>query len=189
MTEVFADQKLILGIFFIPVGWLVLYSVFDKYSDIYRYSRMSTLIRTFWLSILGVSILFFTVLLDDRTIHYTAYVTPFFRLLFLHFGITAFIRMLFLTLAKQRLKAGKVSYNAIIIGGDDNAVNLYNEINERQDKLGLKFIGFVDSNGESENKLQDQLPLSGKLKICIDSSKKNLLKKSSLLLSELITVN
>ena len=161
ITEVFQDQKLILGLFFIPVGWLVLYSVFDKYSDIYRYSRMSTLIRTFWLSIFGVSILFFTVLIDDRTLNYTAYVTPFFRLLFLHFGITAFVRMLFLTLAKQRLKAGKVSYNAMIIGGDDNAVNLYDEIVRRKDNLGLKFIGFIDSNGESENKLQDQLPLLG----------------------------
>ena len=163
ITEIFDDQKLLLGLFFIPVGWLVLYSVFDKYSDIYRYSRMSTLIRTFWLSILGVSILFFTVLIDDRTLNYTVYVTPFFRLLFLHFSITAFVRMFFLTLAKQRLKAGKVSYNAIIIGGDDNAVNLYNEITSRKNNLGLKFIGFIDSNGKSKNKLQSQIPLLGRL--------------------------
>ena len=164
LPELFDDQKLIQGLFFIPIGWLILYSVFDKYSDIYRYSRLATLIRTFWLSLLGVTILFFTVLIDDRTLTYTKYITPFFRLLFLHFTITALARMIVLTVAKNRLKAGKVSYNAIMIGGDTNAVELYAQIKEHPHNLGLYFKGFVDSNGHSKNRIENDLPLLGNWK-------------------------
>lgn len=160
----FEDPKLTLGLLFIPLGWLVLYSVFDKYSDIYRYSRFATFIRTFWLTLLGVSILFFTVLLDDNTHNYTNYIQPFFRLFFLHFGFTAVARMVFLSLAKYRLKQGKVSYNAIIIGGDNNAVELYQQVMDLPYTLGLNFVGFVDANGKSINRLKAHLPLLGSWK-------------------------
>jgi len=164
LQELFNDQKLILGLFFIPIGWLIIYSVFDKYSDIYRYSRFATLIRTFWLTLLGVAILFFTVLLDDDTLNYTNYIEPFFRLFFLHFGLTAFARVVYLTYAKTRLKNGKVKYNALIIGGDSNAVELFEEITKRPHNLGLEFVGFVDANGKSKNKLKSELPMLGNWK-------------------------
>jgi len=85
------------------------------------------------------------------------------RLFGLHFLITAAARVIYLTIAKNRLKQGKVSYNTLIIGGDDNAVELHDEITNRDYSLGHKFIGFVDSNGVSQNKLKDALPLLGKI--------------------------
>lgn len=161
--SIFMDNQLHLGLVIIPACWLLLYSIFDKYQDIYRYSRFSTLRRTFILSFIGVLILFFTIMLDDTTLKYTTYFNTFFKLFGLHFLLTAFSRMFLLTWAKRRLNKGLVKYNTLIIGGDKNALDLFNEINKRPHQLGHNFVGFLDSNGESQNHLEAHLDNLGKL--------------------------
>jgi exopolysaccharide biosynthesis polyprenyl glycosylphosphotransferase len=68
-----------------------------------------------------------------------------------------------LTLASKRLKSGKVTYNTLIIGGNQNALDLYNEIQGLEKGLGNKFLGFVDTNGNSTKELATALPVLGKL--------------------------
>lgn len=161
--QIFSDEKLYYGLLFIPFIWILLYSIFDKYTDIYRFSRSATLKRTLFISFMGVLLLFFTVLLDDTALAHITYAKSFSRLFLLHFGFTAIARMIILSIAKKRLKAGKVSYNTLIIGGDKNAVELYEEVKERPYSMGLNFVGFVDSNGQSANYLERYLPKLGKI--------------------------
>ncbi len=161
--SVFRDEKLYLGLIIIPIGWLIAYAIFDKYKDIYRFSRMATLRRTFVISFLGCLFLFFTILTDDTTVNYTSYVNSFLRLFTLHFTLTAFSRMVLLTIAKGRLKSGKISYKTIIIGGNASAFELYDEIISRPHSLGHNFVGFIDSNGSSNNELLKVLPKIGDL--------------------------
>ncbi len=163
INDIVADPKLMQGLFLIPIGWIILYEVFGKYKDIYRYSRLSTIQRTFVITLIGVTTLFFTVMLDDQVFNYTEYVYPFLRLFSLHFLITAIARVIFLTIAKNRLKEGKVFYNTLIVGGDDNAVDLYNEITIKENNFGHKFLGFIDANGKSKNKLKNALPILGSI--------------------------
>lgn len=160
--DLFREPRLWQGLILIPVFWVVIYSIFDKYRDIYRYSRLETLKTTFFTSFLGVLILFFTVLIDDEALKYTTYFHLFVTLFLIHFGLTAIVRMIILTQASRRLKQGKVSYNTLIIGGDKNAVELYEEVTSRPYSLGHKFLGFVDSNGNSKNHLESYLPKLGK---------------------------
>ncbi|MBT8228975.1 MAG: sugar transferase, partial [Bacteroidia bacterium] len=162
-AEIISDPVLFKGLVLIPIGWLILYSVFDKYQDIYRFSRFATLRRTFVLSLSGSLILFFTILMDDSTVRYTSYINPFLTLFSLHFGLTCFSRMSLLTWAKGRLKKGEVSYNTLVIGGDLNAVELYDEIQGRPHKMGHHFVGFIDSNGNSNNLLEKYLENLGGL--------------------------
>ena len=72
--------------------------------------------------------------------------------------------MVILTQASNRLKSGKISYNTIVIGGNQRAVELYDDITSRTRSLGNHFIGFVDANGNSENNLEKQLPRLGQVK-------------------------
>jgi exopolysaccharide biosynthesis polyprenyl glycosylphosphotransferase len=72
--------------------------------------------------------------------------------------------MLLLTKASRRLKSGEVTFNTMMIGGNQSAVELYHEITGRVKGLGYKFIGFIDSNGESTNELANFLPNMGKIK-------------------------
>lgn len=161
--EVLNDKNFWYGIIIIPIGWVLLYSIFDKYKDIYRLSRMATLIRTFFLSFFGVIFLFFTLILDDFVRDYTTYYTSFLVLFALQFFFTITMRMILLTRASRLLKKGVVTYNTLIIGGDQNAVDLYKEISGREKGLGNNFVGFIDTNGNSKNYLSSELPKLGKI--------------------------
>lgn len=164
-NDVFEDEKLYHGLIFVPIIWILLYSIFDKYQDVYRYSRLATLKRTLILSFMGCLLLFFTIMLDDTVLKkegYT-YFNSFSSLFILHFSITAIARMTFLTWAKNKVKNGKITYNTLIIGGDKNAVELHDEITNRHYRLGFNFVGFIDSNGKSKNHLAAKLPNLGKV--------------------------
>jgi hypothetical protein len=71
------DSKFWFGIFIVPTGWLLIYAIFDKYKDIYRLSRLATLTRTFFLTFIGVTFLFFTLILDDVVWGYQTYYQSF----------------------------------------------------------------------------------------------------------------
>ena len=162
-TNIFEDKKFIYGLLIIPLFWFILFSIFDKYKDIYRYSRLSVLKRTLFITIFGSLVLFFTIILDDKIIQSSDYLRSFLRLFICNFLIIALFRMLILTYASRRLKSGKVSYRTIIIGGDRNAIDLYEEVANRPYSLGHSFLGFVDSNGNSNNMLEKHLSKLGKI--------------------------
>lgn len=164
--DVYTDEKLYHGLFFVPIIWILLYSIFDKYRDVYRYSRLATLRRTLVISFMGCLLLLFTILLDDTVLKHEGYTyfNSFACLFGLHFSITALSRMIFLTWAKNKVKSGKITYNTLIIGGDKNAVDLHDEIVNRHYRLGFHFVGFIDSNGKSKNHLESKLPNLGKIK-------------------------
>ncbi len=163
LQDILHDDRLWQGIVLVPVYWLLLYYIFDKYRDIYSISRLETIKNTFFISFMGSLVLLFTVIIDDKALEHTSYVTLFLRLFLLNFLITATARMIILTFASKRLKAGKVQYNTLIIGGDKNAVELYEEVMSRPYSLGHRFVGYIDSNGKSTNYLDSKLQKLGKL--------------------------
>jgi exopolysaccharide biosynthesis polyprenyl glycosylphosphotransferase len=160
----FSDIKLLYGVILIPLGWVLLYAIFDSYRDIYRMSRLSELFKTIFLSVIGVTFLFFVLILDDvvkgdKSNFYLSFIVLF----SLQFLITAIFRMYWLTKASHELKNGKVGFRTLLIGGNKNAVELYKDITERPKKLGYFFTGFIDLNGDSTNELREFLPIMGKL--------------------------
>jgi FlaA1/EpsC-like NDP-sugar epimerase len=161
--NILADKNFYIGMIIVPLAWILFYSFFDKYKDIYRISRLATLARTFFLSLVGVIFLFFALVLDDVVINYTTYYSSFLTLFLLHFLITVSVRMVLLTWASRKLKAGKISFRTLIIGGNQKAVELYEEVAGRSKRLGYEFVGFIDSNGNSTNILDKYLPVLGNI--------------------------
>ncbi|HRI60135.1 MAG TPA: sugar transferase [Saprospiraceae bacterium] len=161
--EIFYDPKFFLGDLLIPTGWVLLYSIFDHYVDIYRLSRLATLTRTFFLAFIGVFFLFFTLILDDVVKDYHTYYLSFLVLFGLHFLLTTTMRMIVLTRASRRLKSGLVTFNTLLVGGNQNALDLYQDIKGRKKGLGNKFIGYIDTNGGDGQVLEAHLPKLGKL--------------------------
>jgi exopolysaccharide biosynthesis polyprenyl glycosylphosphotransferase len=70
--------------------------------------------------------------------------------------------MILLTRAHQRLQDGKVTFNTLMVGGNQGALELYREM-KGQVGLGNKFLGFIDTNGGVEQVLETHLPKLGKL--------------------------
>jgi exopolysaccharide biosynthesis polyprenyl glycosylphosphotransferase len=140
------DLKFYYGILIIPIGWLLLYSLFDDYRDIYRLSRLATLARTFMLALTGVIVLFFTLILDDFVKDYRTYYTSFIVLFLLQFLLTSISRMILITLAHRRLVRGVVNFPTLLLGGNMRARELYNELSGHDDGLGYNFIGYITTS-------------------------------------------
>lgn len=156
--SLFQDPNYYRGALLIPLGWVLLYALFDEYRDIYRLSRLSTLMRSLLLSFFGAIFLFFTVLLDDYASSYRTYYNSFLVLFSLHFGITALVRMILLTRASRRLKQGEVAFNTLLIGSGANALEIYQDISQRTKRLGNRFVGFLDGSKEVAEEAKQQSP-------------------------------
>ncbi|TVR76905.1 MAG: sugar transferase [Saprospirales bacterium] len=137
--------------------WMLIYALFDNYRDIYRLSRLETLARTFVLSIGGVVVVLAILSIKWEVVAWRSAGTYF----FIHFIIAVLVRMLVLTRASRLLKSGRVSYNTIIIGGNESALELYREIISMPKSIGHHFVGYVDINGNSDRSFQNVLPNVG----------------------------
>ncbi|NNE28604.1 MAG: sugar transferase [Saprospiraceae bacterium] len=162
-SSLLEDPNFWYGTLLIPLGWVFIYDIFDKYQDIYRLSRLATIARTFFLSFLGVLFLFFTLILDDFMVDYTNYYQSFLVLFSLHFFLTAIMRMILLTRASKRLKTGEVYYNTLMIGGNQKACDIFQEISQSEKGSSQKFLGYISTNGSSKKELDDFIPQLGKL--------------------------
>ena len=156
------DPNFWIGIAVVPVAWLLMYSLFGRYRDIYRLSRLSTFFRTAGLSVVGVTLVFFALILDDVVTDYRTYYRSFGYLLALHFGITVTLRMLVLTWASRRLKAGTVGFVTLLIGGGERALELHGDLAGRPKSLGYILRGFIGTRATPEPLLAF-LPLLGGL--------------------------
>ena len=155
------DRNFFIGIVLIPLGWVLLYSIFDEYLDIYRKSRIKTITSTFWLTGVGVLFLFFTLILDDVVTEYAGYVRSFFVLFILHFVLTSFSRTVLLTWASRRLKRGLIRFPTLLIGSDIRAYDLYKEMTGLQKGLGYEILGYIEANGDKQQAIAEYLPRLG----------------------------
>ncbi len=159
--SIFLDRNFLLGIFLIPLAWILIYAIFDHYRDIYRLSRLTIFTKTFFTSIIGVLVIFFALILDDVVNNYKTYYLSVAFLFGVHFSLTVLARMIFLTKASRRLKSGVIRFKTLIIGSNERALALYEEVNAKPYSLGYAFVGFVSANGNGKNVLQGKVPKLG----------------------------
>jgi exopolysaccharide biosynthesis polyprenyl glycosylphosphotransferase len=160
-NSIFQDGNLLIGLIIVPLAWLILYTVFDNFQDIYRHSRLATLRQTFILSLVGVVGLFFTILLDDNTYQYTSFLNPILRLFCYHFLLTAGFRMLYLSWAKHQLMSGKIKYNTLLVGNHENALNLFDNFQNQENNFGHSFVGYISLENDNEDFLEGKLSKLG----------------------------
>lgn len=134
------------GIIIIPAFWLLLFVLFDSYSNIYRMSRLTELMRSVYTVLLGTTILFFVLLLNDIIYYekgYQAYYYSFISLYLIQLSLIIFSRMTLLAYAKFNIKKGRVRFKTLLIGSSDIASDLYQNITNGPMNSYYKFIGFV----------------------------------------------
>jgi exopolysaccharide biosynthesis polyprenyl glycosylphosphotransferase len=152
-----------IGLLIIPFSWFIIYTLFEQYKDVYRLSRWVVFSRTLLLSLVG-SILTILIMMTDRSINFENRVLiAIFRYFLLYFGLLILWKMIYLSFISSRIKNGVVGFNTLIIGGDQRAVELYNDITSLKYSLGNKFKGFIHSNGGRSNELIQYIPQLGGL--------------------------
>ncbi len=158
---IFEDINLYKGLIFIPIFWEILYLMTGTYRKIYRKSRLKELEQTFIISIIGVLIIFFALILDDFIITYKKYYQSFLVLFSLHFLITYSFRLIITSRTAYKIHNKIIGFNTIIVGSHTNAVNTFNDIENQVESSGNKFVGYVSVNGNGSSPLSNYLPYLG----------------------------
>lgn len=156
------DRNFYLGLVLIPLFWFGLYTVIGGYREIFRRFRTKELGQTLLISIIGVVVIFFVLLLDDEVASYRYYYRSFVALFLLHFGITFVLRFLLTSSTVHKVHQRKIGFNTILVGGNERAMAIYEEIEALPKSTGNRFIGFVNVNGGDQLLTQVGLPRLGK---------------------------
>lgn len=152
-----------LGLFLIPVFWILFYYVTGFYDNIYRRSRLIELGQTFFTSLAGVIVVFFTLILDDYVHSYKNYYQLFFTLFGLHFGLTYCFRLILTTRTIHRIHKRKIGFNTLLIGSNVKAEKLYQEMARQSRPAGNLFAGYVGVENNDDRILGKYLPQLGKV--------------------------
>lgn len=155
------DTKFYFGILIIPIFWLLLYAISGSYHNVYRKARMSELGQTLLITLIGVIIIFFALLLDDVIQTYRNYYKLFTNLFLLHFLITVTFRLILTSRNLYKLKHRIIGFNTIIVGSNGNAISIYNEIESQPKSAFNKFVGFVHAVKYPSYKLEKHIPNLG----------------------------
>lgn len=150
------------GFVLLPLGWMLLYLLSGTYFDVYRKSRLYEINRTLISSLIGCVIVALFVFADDAA-DYSWFISMTGRYLLIHTAWVLTSRMLLFNAIKRKLATGKAGFNTLIIGGNDNAIGIYQQIGTSPVPLGNIFKGFIYSNKESSNGMSHYLPKLGTL--------------------------
>lgn len=156
-NEIQLDYKFFMGLVVFPLGWLALYAATGFYRDIYRKSRLKELFQTLGATLFGTIIIFFTVLLDDEILSYKKYYISFLSIFVLHFFFTFIFRFVLTSITNKKIQRREMGFPTLIIGSNEKALKVYNEIENSRTGWGHKIVGYVHVNGNDKNGLDKHL--------------------------------
>ena len=153
------DVNFWLGIFLIPLFWMLLYFVQGTYIEMRRMFRLKLLNMTLSISVIGSLIIFFSIILDDQVRSYEGYYWNFLILLVVHFGATFTPRLIINTWLVHTIRKPGNGFKTVIIGGTEKAVDILEEIRKNVKNVN-SFLGYVNMNG-NDRQLDGVLPYLG----------------------------
>ncbi len=156
--DVYQDPNLYKGLLVIPIAWVCYYTITGSYRKILRKARLRELGLTALQTVVGVTVIFFVLILDDITVSHYTYYQSYFTLLGLHFGITLFFRLILTTIIVRKIHRRRIGFNTIIIGSGKTALDIYQELESQPISYGNRLIGYVHTgNGNGEHSLSGHL--------------------------------
>lgn len=163
VNMVFRDSNFWWGIILLPLAWCLLYALQGTYKDILRKGRLKELQQTFWASLIGVIVIFFTLLLDDNISSYKNYYVSFMMLFGLHFGLTYIGRLCLTTRTARLVHTRRIGFPTLLVGGGDKALATYRDLDSQAVYSGNLFVGFVSYCDEANAELLNTMPMLGRL--------------------------
>ncbi len=155
------DENFYFGLVIVPLFWLSFYALTGQYRNIYRRHRLKEISQTLWSTALGAIPLFFLLILNDEITTYHDYYQSLLVLVGAHFLYTVILRLILATRTVKRIHRGDFGFNTIIVGGNERALDMFEEIQAMKKSPGFRFLGFVRVNGKDEL-LKKHMPCLGK---------------------------
>ena len=163
-VELVFDEKFYIALVLIPFFWITLYYLLGYYKDPYRKSRLSELGKTLYHTLIGVTLLFFAVILDDEIAEYKSYYISYSTLFGIHFTLTAIPRLILSTLLAIKIHNKIIGFNTLIVGSNQKAKDIYDRLVSNPFSGGYLPVGFVHVNGNILPELKKELPHLGSAK-------------------------
>jgi exopolysaccharide biosynthesis polyprenyl glycosylphosphotransferase len=156
-VEVIKDPNLYKGLLAVSFFWIAAYWFYGLYRNVLRKSRLKELSQVFIVSVIGVVLIFFLLLLDDEASDYRLRYKSVGFLFAVHFSLTAFFRMVLSSQISKRIKSRSLGFNTLIIGSDNRATELLDTINKARYGEGYDVVGYY-SLPDAEVKFEVDLP-------------------------------
>ena len=136
----------------ISVFWLMVYGFWGFYKDYFRKSRIKELYYLISSVLFGVIIIFLILIFDDDGSEvYQKYYRTTALYFFIHLIFNAFFKVWFLTLVKKLIQKQIINFPTLIVGNGPAAWEIYHDITNNSQHLGLNFRGFVHLGIESDS--------------------------------------
>ncbi len=147
------DSNFIIGLIVLPFLWLLIYYLQGSYHQIRRIYRFKVLNLTFFGTLLGVIIIFFTLLLDDKVTNYRMYYWSFSLFFSLQFILSVTLRLILATILIHYLRKFGNGFRTVIIGGNEKAVGILADLTRQKWQVNF-MVGYININGT--DRLLDQ---------------------------------
>jgi polysaccharide biosynthesis protein PslA len=159
-NKIFLNDRFWWGIGLIPVTWLFFYALVGSYHSLYRKSWLNEFTITLICGLIGCTIIFFSIVINDPNTDYTYYYRALLYYVTAHLVFTWTGRSIVLTRVKNQLSAGSVRFNTLLVGGNSIAKKIYTDTREGLRSAGYHYTGFVSAEPET-NGISTYLPRQG----------------------------
>lgn len=162
-NKIYLNDRFWLGLMIIPIGWVVFQGLLGAYQSLYRKSRLSEFALTVLSSLIGCTLIFFALVINDPQHHYTY----FYNALATYIGVQILFtwtgRLVILSRVRQQLLRGNVHFNTLLVGGNSVATRIFKETREGLANAGFHYKGFLAA-GQEPNGIREYLPQFGSYK-------------------------
>jgi polysaccharide biosynthesis protein PslA len=155
--KLFLNNRFWLGLALIPAGWIVFYALTGTYHSLYKKSRLNEFSSTALSSLIGCTILFFAIVINDPQTDYRYYYKAYFTFLIMHFLITWAGRWIILSYTKMQIRKGEIVFNSLLLGSGSVGLKTYEDTVIGLRANGYQYTGYVQPNS-SGNKMN--IPIS-----------------------------
>ena len=144
----------------IPAVWMIFYGLMGDYHSLYKKSRLNEFTSTVLSSLIGCTVIFFAIVINDPQTDYRYYYSAYFTFLISHFLITWTGRWIILSLAKMQIRKGRIIFNSLLLGSGPVGMKTYEETRSGLLANGYQYTGYVQPNSTG-NKMNIPLACLG----------------------------
>lgn len=159
----FSSKDCFFTLLLIPGLWMLFHLFSGAYFNPYRKSRVNEIYRTLIVTFFGTVLLYFPFIQNDAPVQLTYYYKTFLVYYTLQFCLTGLFRLIHLSRIKAHINRERFGYNTLIIGGNQQAIKLYQDICKNEVHLGYLFKGFVYADESGQNGMSNYLPKLGSI--------------------------
>lgn len=145
ISNFISTKSLVVNFLIIPVFWIILYAIIGTYRRIYRKSRLLELGQSLQIIIIGVLILFFSLLFSSSFMDSRQYIFSFFLLFLFQFCFTYIPRLIITSLTARNIHKRKIGFRTVIVGNNGKAIKLFMDLEKEEKSSGNLIIGFVNA--------------------------------------------